>query len=233
MAERIIGILGGMGPEATADLFVEIIRLTPAKRDQDHFPVLIFSNPAIPDRTSAILGSGEDPVPAMVQGALRLQNAGAGIVAVPCNAAHFFFPRMESCLSIPVLNMIEETCSCIRSCHPGLRTVGLLAATGTVRCGVYRHACEKAGLDLIEPDETSQARIHQAITEVKEGIHAQHTGLSLESVGADLVRRGAGAVILGCTEIPLAWNPDRVDYPFINATRVLAQAAVNWASGRS
>jgi aspartate racemase len=233
MPERIIGILGGMGPEATADLFLEIIRLSPAKRDQDHFPVLIFSNPVIPDRTNAILGRGEDPVPVMVQSALRLQEAGAGILAVPCNAAHYFLPRVESCLSIPVINMIEETCSHIRSFYSDLLKVGLLAATGTVLCGVYRSACQKSGLELIEPDETSQAQVHQAITEVKQGVHNLHTELTLESVGADLVRRGAGAVILGCTEIPLALKPGRVDYPCINATRILAQAAVDWASGRS
>ncbi len=233
MAERIIGILGGMGPAATADLFLEIIRLSPARRDQEHFPMLIFSNPAIPDRTEAILGRGEDPVPAMVQGALRLQQAGAGILAIPCNAAHYFLPRIKACLSIPVINMIEQTCSYIRFQHPGFRKVGLLAATGTIYCGVYQAACLKAGFDLIEPDETSQARVHQAIIEVKEGVHNEQTGFSLESIGEDLVRRGAGAVILGCTEIPLALNPFRVPYPCINATRVLAQAAVDWASGRS
>jgi aspartate racemase len=232
MAERIIGILGGMGPKATADLFREIIRLTPARLDQDHIKVLIYSNPKIPDRTSAILGKGKNPLPALIETAKTLEKAGAGILAIPCNAAHHFLPRLQARINIPIVSMIRETCVeiCLRT--PEIKAVGLLAATGTVRSRVYHEEFARAGLKVLVPDVRSQERVHSAIWQVKAGTQGRATQRTFESIGAKLSRRGAGAVILGCTEIPLAFAPDNVDYLTINATRVLAQATVDWALGR-
>lgn len=232
MADRIIGIIGGMGPGATADLFSEIIRLTPARRDQEHLRVLIYSNPKIPDRTSAILGKGKDPLPAMIETARALEKAGAGILAIPCNAAHHFLPRLQARIKTPILSMIRETCveTCLRA--PDIKSVGLLAATGTIRSRVYNVEFARAGLEVLVPDARSQERVHGAIWQVKAGNRGKSVQRTFESIGARLSDRGAGAVILGCTEIPLAFAPDDVDYITINSTRVLAQAAVDWALGR-
>jgi aspartate racemase len=233
MIPKTIGILGGMGPEATADLYREIINLTPAERDQDHIPVLIYSNPLIPDRTLAIMGKGEDPVPVLLESALRLQNAGADFLAMPCNTAHYFLSRMEPHLSIPVVHMIEETCSFMRKSYPGVKKAGLLAATGTVFSGIYLSACGRAGIELLVPEERSQEQVHQSILDVKRGQHGLPIRRRLEKAGADLVSRGAGLIILGCTEIPLVLDPERVDYPCANATRILAKACVERALQRS
>jgi aspartate racemase len=232
MSERVIGILGGMGPEATADLFLEIIRLTPARKDQDHVPVLIFSNPRIPDRTRAILGAGEDPLPALVETAKALERGGAGIVTVPCNAAHHYVPMIQEKIGIPILNMIEETCRTLKKERSGIHSVGLLAATGTIRSGVYGTVCSRQGLELLVPGDIEQERIHAAIFEVKAGTHGEATRECFESAGAALVQKGAQAVILGCTEIPLAFDPREVQYLSVNPTRILAQAAVDWALGK-
>jgi aspartate racemase len=232
MPDPIVGILGGMGPEATADLYQEIIRVTPARTDQEHIQVLIYSNPRIPDRTRAILEGGESPVPALLYSARVLENAGAGILAMPCNAAHYFLPQIESQTRIPWLNMILETYRYLSCSQPRIRTVGLLAASGTVRSGIYRSLFLKHGVETVVPDEACQERVHASIMQVKGGRQDENTRRTLQSVGAGLVRSGAEAVILGCTEIPLAFDPAAVDYPTVNPTRVLAQAAVDWALGR-
>jgi aspartate racemase len=229
MSDRIIGILGGMGPQATLDLYREIISLTPAEKDQDHIRVMIYSNPKIPDRTSAILAGGESPLPELIESARILEQAGAGILTIPCNAAHYFIPEIQKQVTIPILHMIEETCKAVCALMPGVRAVGLLAATLTVRSGLYRTVFEKAGIRVLEPNEADQQRVHAGIFQVKAKAHGPGTHDTFESIGAGLIKAGAGVVILGCTEVPLAFDPERAGYPSLNATRVLAQAAVNWA----
>ena len=229
MSERIVGILGGMGPQATLDLYREIISLTPAQKDQDHIKVLIYSNPKIPDRTSAILAGGENPLPALVESARILKQAGAGILTIPCNAAHYFIPEMQNQVTIPILNMIEETCKAVRTLMPEIEAVGLLAATLTVKSGLYRKVFQKAGIKVLEPNEADQQRVHAGIFQVKSKTYGLSTYDTFESIGASLIETGAGVVILGCTEVPLAFDPERAGYPSLNATRVLAQAAVDWA----
>ncbi len=231
MPDRIVGILGGMGPAATADLFSEIIRLTPARVDQDHIRVLIYSNPKIPDRTKAIIDGGEDPVPEMADSARTLERAGAGILAIPCNNAHCFVPRLQREIQIPILNMIEETCDALRSEWPRIRKAGLLAADGTVRSRIYETVFARRGVEVIVPGEADQACVRAAIQRVKSGMRDVGTADALSAAGATLVARGAEAVVLGCTEIPLVFDRAAAGYPTVNPTRVLAQAAVDWALG--
>jgi len=228
-AGRMIGILGGMGPEATLDLYRYIIELTPASKDQDHIRVLIYSNPKIPERTKSIVGDGKSPLADLIESAKLLEKAGADIIAMPCNTAHYFLPRMQPQVSIPILDMIEETCRKLRETLPEIRTVGLLAAIGTVHSGLYHRALERARIEVLTPSETDQATIQAAIGQVKAGAAGRLTRETFQSIGAQLVAAGAGAVILGCTEIPLAFDPGDVDYPSINSARILAEAAVKWA----
>jgi aspartate racemase len=232
MSRSIIGIVGGMGPEATVDLYREIIRLTNAKTDQEHLPVLIYSNPQVPDRTKAILEGGEDPMPYLIHTAQVLERAGAGILVVPCNAAHYFVPRVQEYVGIRILNMIEETCKAFRLRIPGGTAVGLLAATGTVKSGIYAEVFARAGVEVLAPDDAEQRRVHSAIHSVKAGDLGPQVHEIFESTGVRLIKAGAQSVILGCTEIPLAFDELKVDYPSLNPTRVLAQAAVDWALGK-
>jgi aspartate racemase len=221
-----------MGPEATVDFFREIIRLTPAKRDQDHIPVVIYSNPKTPERTQAILHGGEDPTPYLVESAQILEKAGAGILAIPCNTAHYFLPRVRPKVGIPILDMIEETFLSTRAQVGNVKVVGLLATSGTIQSGVYRDVFARHGIDILVPRAADQERLQQAIRGVKADSYDRARQDIFEKVGATLVKAGAQAVVLGCTEIPLAFNPERVTYPVVNSTRVLAQAAVDWALGR-
>jgi len=225
----MIGILGGMGPEATLDLYRYIIELTPVTRDQDHIRVLIYSNPKIPDRTKAIAEGGESPLPHLIDSARLLESSGAGIIAMPCNAAHHFLPEIRKKIKIPFLDMIHETCRKLRIQLPDAKTVGLIASIGTVRSGVYSKSLLKAGIDILMPSNGEQERIQAAINQVKTGKHDRSTQKTFHSIGQRLVSSGAEAIILGCTEIPLAFDPDEVKYISLNSTKILAEAAVDWA----
>ncbi len=231
MGDRIIGILGGMGPEATVDLYTQIIRLTPAHCDQDHLRVLIYSNPGIPDRTRAILEGGDDPFPELLGSARKLEAGGAGVILIPCNAAHYFLPALQNQLRTPILDMIRETCLDLKNRVPSVRKVGLLAATGTVRAGIYSRVFAPEGIEILTPDPEEQILVHSAIQQVKAGVHDSSTRACFEGLGERLTQAGAEAVVLGCTEIPLAFNQNAVRYPTVNPTKVLAKAAVMWALG--
>jgi len=232
MTDRIIGVLGGMGPEATADFYREIISLTPAKTDQEHIPVIIYADPRVPERTRAILQGGDDPVPHLIKAAVALERAGAGILAIPCNTAHYFLSRIGPTVSIPILNMIEETYASIRARTGDIRRAGLLATRGTIGSGVYGEAFARHGVEIVVPDASDQERLQQAIFQVKAGAYDRTRQDLFERIGATLIAAGARVVILGCTEIPLGFDVSRADYPVVNATRVLAQAAVDWALGK-
>jgi aspartate racemase len=225
----MIGILGGMGPEATLDLYRHIINLTPATRDQDHIRVLIYSNPKIPDRTEAITAGGDSPLFELIESAKLLEREGAGVIAMPCNAAHFFLPQMQKEVSIPILDMIGETCRSIREQLPHVRKVGLIAALGTVRSRVYHRSLERSGIEVLVPAYDDQQKIQAAIGQVKAGAQNQATKEIFQSIGKRLIESGARAVILGCTEVPLAFEPNEVTYASMNSTRILAEAAVAWA----
>ena len=230
--DQLIGILGGMGPEATLDLFRHIINLTPAAKDQDHIRVLIYSNPKIPDRTEAFTAGGESPLPCLIEAARLLEEGGAGIIAMPCNAAHHYLPEMRRNVGIPILDMIAETCRTVRSLLPEALALGLLATTGTVRSGIYSTALSREGLKLLLPEDKDHRKVQEAIAQVKAGTHNKRTRENLRSVGMRLMKAGAQAIILGCTEIPLSLDPDTLDFPALNPGKILAQAAVDWALGK-
>ncbi|HET6780529.1 MAG TPA: amino acid racemase, partial [bacterium] len=120
MGEKVIGVLGGLGPWATLDLFEKILTLTPAAKDQDHLRLIIDNNPKIPDRSPAILGTGEDPTPALVETARNLERAGADFIVIPCNTAHFFYDAVRRAVSIPVLHIMDEVAASAGDAVPGL-----------------------------------------------------------------------------------------------------------------
>jgi aspartate racemase len=135
-------------------------------------------------------------------------------------------------VQIPILDMIEETFLRTRAEIGNIKAVGLLATIGTVESGVYRNVFARHGVSILTPAVADQDRIQQAIRQVKSDTYNRERQDTFENIGGTLITAGAQAVILGCTEIPLAFNMARVNYPVINATRVLAQAAVDWALGR-
>ena len=127
-----------MGPEATLDFFNEIIRATPATRDQEHLRVIIDNNPKIADRTQAIMGKGADPVPEMVKSGLSLERAGADFIVIPCISAHYFLDNLQRQLRLPVLSVLDQVLFLITQEHPNIYKTGLMATLGTIKGGFFQ-----------------------------------------------------------------------------------------------
>lgn len=229
MAKRIIGILGGMGPAATADLFNKIIVSTKAASDQEHLHVIIDSNTSIPGRTEALIHGGEDPTEQLTLSARRLAAAGAELIAMPCNTAHGFYDAVCAAVDIPVLHMIKLTAQELR--REGIECAGLLATDGTVQSGIYERCFEGSGIELLTPSPAAQAAVMELTYKgVKAGRRDFDTS-GFEKAAQELLDRGAQTLILGCTELPPAFEMYDLHYPHIDPTLVLARAAVLAAGG--
>lgn len=227
---EIVGILGGMGPAATADFYAKLVAATPSASDQDHLRTVIWSDPTIPDRTEALLGDGPDPTPWLLDGSRVLREAGATVIAIPCNTAHAFVPRIADHVGLPIVHMIGEVARHLATLSPPIHTAGLLATTGTVRAGLYQEWLDRVGIRLLLPDTTSQNdEIMTAIHAVKAGTHDARTTALLARAAQRLTEQGAQAIIAGCTEIPLGLPGDAVAVPLIDPALVLAHALVRRA----
>jgi aspartate racemase len=234
-----VGIVGGIGPAATVDFMQKIIRNTSAARDQDHVRLVVDHNPAIPDRTANLTGNGKDPTLALYAACKRLEANGAALIAMPCNTAHAYVARLQPGLAIPIVNMLAETVRHIRTHCPGHARVGLLATSGTIATGVYADAARGAGFELMVPDARHQALVMDAIygrQGVKAGVVAGPCRDALLQALAHLAARGATAVILGCTELPLVL-PAHPAYPvgdrtvvLLDPTTILARRCVELAA---
>jgi len=231
MTHKTIGVLGGMGPWATLDFFEKILRLTPAKTDQEHLRVIIDNNPKIPDRSPAIVGMGEDPTPALVAGARTLQQAGADVIVIPCNTAHYFYERVQNAVSIPVLHIMEEVAATAREEVPTARVLGILATAAAVSSGLYARACARRGIEVVNPDPSGQQVVNRAIYAVKGGQMGPEITAGLKKIADGLVGRGAQALVLGCTELPFVLKPQDVHVPLLDSNQILARAAVRFATG--
>ncbi|HLQ63149.1 MAG TPA: amino acid racemase [bacterium] len=231
MTHKTIGVLGGMGPWATLDFFEKILRLTPAKTDQEHLRVIIDNNPKIPDRSPAIVGTGEDPTPALVAGARTLQQAGADVIVIPCNTAHYFYERVQNAVSIPVLHIMEEVAATAREEVPTARVLGILATTAAISSGLYARACARRGIEVVNPDPSGQQVVNRAIYGVKGGQMGPEITAGLKKIADGLVGRGAQALVLGCTELPFVLKPQDVRVPLLDSNQILARAAVRFATG--
>ena len=227
--ERVVGVIGGLGPEATVDFFERILRHTDAKSDQDHLHILIDNNPKVPNRNHAIAGTGPSPAEALASSAVRLENAGAEFLVMPCNTAHAFQESITSAASIPFISIIEETCLHIRECHPGVRHVGLLAVDGCLEAGLYRKTLEERKIQQKVLSVHRQREFMELIYQIKSAGVDQGVREAMLSLANQLVQQGCDALVAGCTEVPLVLSPGQVSVPFMDSTEILAKRAVMYA----
>lgn len=225
---KVIGILGGMGPEATIDLYNHIISLTPALKDQDHIPTLIFSNPKIPDRTASINSElAKVVIDYLCEGAVILERGGADCILIPCNTAHIYYDEIQNAVKVPVLNMIYETLQYITEHYPDIKRAGLLATSGTVKMQLYQRFLENNSIQTYVPSETVQKEyVTKAIYDIKAGKSLDDAEILLKKAIASLDSLPPQIIIMGCTEIPLALRKPIEGCVFINPTRILAGCAV-------
>jgi aspartate racemase len=227
--KKTIGIIGGMGPMATVDLYRKIVDYTDASKDSEHIHVYIDSNTDIPDRTEAILHGGKDPVPEMVSSAIRLECMGADFLLIPCNTAHYFYDKICAMVHIPILNMLEETALEVK--RQDISCVGLLATDGTIESGVYDRVFEKYGINVLHPSNAGQKNVMDLIYK---GVKAGNKNMDLSGFYytlEELIQNGAQTLILGCTELPIAFEMYNIQYKNIDPTAVLARRAITLANG--
>ena len=227
MDKRVIGILGGMGPLATVDLFEKIALHTDAKTDQEHPRVVIDSNTDIADRTAALLRGAADPTPELVKSAKRLASIGADFLVIPCNTAHGFYDAVAAAVDIPVLHMIELTRDALKA--RGVAAAGLLATDGTIETGIYQKCFDGSGVALLTPPPADQAAVMDLVYNgIKAGDLNYGTSAFFRCCER-LLARGAETLILGCTELPPVFERYRPGYPATDPTLELALAAIRRA----
>jgi aspartate racemase len=216
MPQKIVGVLGGMGPMSTADLFVRIVRATPVAREQDHLRMLVDNNPKIPDRTEALrCGDTAPAVEALRETARDLERSGAELIGIPCNTAHAFLSEIRASVTVPVLDMVE-----------------LLATDGTLETGLYHDALDRRGLVAVAPRPETQANVMSVIYEMKLRDVSPDCMERLEGPIEDLSGQGATALIPGCTEIALVLSRLAPELPWLDPLQALAEALVREATGR-
>jgi aspartate racemase len=235
-AERLtVGIVGGMGPLATAAFYRTLTSCTPAQRDQDHLHVVIESDPAIPDRTAFLLGEGPDPRPAIIQVARRLAAAGAELLVMPCNTANVFAADVAGAIQVPLVPWIETAGQAVAA--RGAVTVGILATSGTLRARVYQNALDTMGLHWVVPRDSTQRDVMAAIYGTggvkADGRVAPGNRQRLLAAAAELAEGGAEVLLLACTELPLAIPADDPDWPLpvVDPATEVARKVVALAAG--
>lgn len=229
----VVGVLGGLGPAATAVFLDLLVRATDARTDQEHLDLLVSQHSTTPDRTAHILdASAPDPGPVLARDAQMLERAGAGLLVLPCNTAHHFVRQIAAATTLPFVSIVEETARvAVDAAGPG-RPVAVFATEGNIRAGVYQEALEAAGGTALVPERDLQERITAIIyDQVKAGAPVDME--MVEGCLAEAVDLGAGTVVLGCTELSVVYDQDglRGDPRVTDSLTELARRTVRAAGG--
>ncbi|MCD8003280.1 MAG: amino acid racemase [Clostridia bacterium] len=224
--KKTLGIIGGLGPLASAHFYKMITEHTKAERDADNLNIIIYSRADTPDRTAYIMGkSDESPVPALKKSAETLERAGADVLAMPCNTSHMFLDEISAAVSIPILSMVELTADFVRNC--GCRRAGIMATDGTLASGIYKRALSERGIECVYPDAETQRLIMSVIYDYVKAGRAGGEAI-FRKAAEKMLSAGCDAVILGCTELPLvAYEDERL----IDTLAVLACEAIKYCGG--
>lgn len=222
--EKTLGVIGGLGPIATAHFLELVINMTDAKIDQQHVDMIIYNTPSIPDRTEYILNnSAPSPLPKMIEVGQALAQQGVGCIAIPCMTAHYFYPQLEAAIPVPLINSVAQTVRHLK--ENGIEKVGIMATDGTIRSGLFHQELLKQGLCPVAPDSRAQEDVmHLIFRNIKTGTPAEMD--RFYSAAASLKQQGAQTIILGCTELSLIKRDNPIGAGFLDAMEVLAQQAV-------
>lgn len=233
--KRTIGVLGGMGPAATVHFLHLIVSRTAAGTDQEHIPVLTWSDPRIPSRVDAVLGTGPSPLSALLEGVRVLQAGGAGLLVMPCITAHCWAREIASSAGMPFINLILEARRHLAQMPRAPRRVGLIASTGTVAAHVFQTALERQGIQVLTPDSRAQDRVMAAIfgeAGIKAAGVTSPPRAAIVRVARRLVEQGAEAIIAGCTEVPLVLRQNDLTVPLVDPMLLGVDACITKAGFR-
>lgn len=226
----VIGVLGGMGPAATVDFLAKLVRLTPARRDQEHLPVVVFGNPQIPDRSAAILQKGPNPLPRLLAGIEFLNRAGVGLIAIPCNSSHHWYEDLSARSRVPILHIAQISVAAVRP--EADDRVAVFATRGTIVSGFYARELEFQRIIRVPLDGALQDSVDACIQDVKSG-RLDSAVARLQSAAAVAAGLGATALIMGCTELCVAAEiAGTLELKTVDSSLELAAAAVKFAIER-
>jgi aspartate racemase len=227
--ELVVGVIGGLGPEATLDFYAKVLKNTPAIKDQDHIHLIIESNPKTPNRNDAIAGRGPSPGPALADMARALERAGADFVVMACNTAHAYEADIRAVLTKPFVSLIAEVVDEVRRLHPETRRVGILATQGSRDAKIFAPAFAQHGIEVLQLNEASQAGFMELLYRIKARDRGKEVSKSMQHLGEELIAMGADILIAGCTEVPLVLQQGDNTKTMIDSTDVLAKRSVIYA----
>ena len=224
-----LGILGGMGPAASNEFATRLVAKTPATKDQDHIPFVLWSDPTIPDRSTSMLNGDDRPLPYLLAGIQGLKTVGCTTIVIPCNTAHFWFSHLEkqAAWNARIIHIVDSVADALRDLKITSGKIGIIGTKATIEYGLYQYQLNKSGWNCIVPTkEQMDTLVQPAIDLIKANQTAQVHPM-LMAVIHSLIDNGATAVVLGCTEIPLTIKQDTVqDIPIINSIDSLVNAAI-------
>jgi aspartate racemase len=223
MTRKVVGVLGGMGPEATILLQQRLLRTVRARDDADHVPLLIDMNPQVPSRIAHLIeGTGPDPSPVLADMARRLQAAGATALAMPCNTAHHYAPQIAAAVTIPFLSMVDLSVDRAAERLGEGAKIGLLASPAVRLAGVFDPALSRAGLRALWPADTDRMLV--AIRMIKADGATPEAQRILSDAAAELAGQGASLLFVACSEFSLLAPDLRASVPVLDTVDVLADA---------
>ncbi|MCM2459423.1 amino acid racemase [Pseudomonas sp. CG7] len=230
MSNKIVGVIGGMGPEATVDLMGKVISLTPAKDDSDHIRMLVDCNPQIPSRIKALVEkTGDSPAATMINMAKSLEAFGADFLVIPCNTAHYYHAEVAGAIDIPVLNMLEVTVEHILEKHTSAQKVGVLASTAVIQLKLYEKILVRHAVEVLAPAPAEQKKIMDSIRQIKAGVKTSLVLKPLMDAISFYEAQGADCIVIACTEISvvaadLKSNVSLYDASYLLATKIVSVA---------
>jgi len=221
-----LGVLGGMGPAASAEFIVRLIQQTPATRDQDHIPFVLWNNPQIPDRSTSMRNGDDKPLPYLIEGIQALKYSGCELIVIPCNTAHFWFHELSK-LNVKVIHIVDSVADSLRDVDVINSTIGVMGTQATVELGLYQYILNRSGWNCIVPTKEEMNTLVQPAIDLIKGGDIEQAHSMLMTVVRSLIDRGAKAVVLGCTEIPLAVKEvEEQSIPMVNSINSLVKLAI-------
>ncbi|MBQ9592677.1 MAG: aspartate/glutamate racemase family protein [Lachnospiraceae bacterium] len=232
MERKKLGVIGGMGPEASSFYYARVIAHTAAGRDQEHIDMVILSHASMPDRTEAIRSGDEEAFLAAIgEDVKALEALGCANIAIPCNTSHYFLPKIQAMTSVPIINMVEESAKAICRRFPEAKRVGILATDGTIGTGTYHRALEAVGLTPVVPSEERQKDVMSLIYEdIKAGDHGDRR--KFDRVYADLEDQGCDVMLLACTELSVFKEYYDLPENCLDAMDILVRESVKRSGAR-
>jgi aspartate racemase len=229
--EKVVGVIGGMGPAATVDFMRRLVAATPADDDADHLRIMVDNNPKIPSRIAALIeGTGADPAPVLCEMAKGLEAQGADFLVIPCNTAHYYLPAIARSIHIPVLDMIGLSVQKLTAADTKPRRIGLLASPAVRLVGLYQKRIEQLGLQAIFPSPNRESQLLEVIKAVKSGQFSTSHRQDYEGVAENLMDAGADAILIACTELSVIGPPLEVSCPIMDSLDVLVEATIATAN---